>query len=276
LKPADEMLPIGPLRTWLERQIAERGQGEVAKLLDVWERTLHRWLHETSSAERSVVEDALHRAGVGLWEVYGGVDDPGQVFDRWCPTCREFVVTNYSSLCPWCDASTLAARPPRHGRRPKWRTDARIPEDRVTTLYERHEAGESIRALGRELWEQLGYASAASCARAICKAFRKKELPARDRAEATARSNVDRRLPGSPGKSDVRAYKRWQRAKRGGRRHCAGVRAWPPRKGDRCQAWAQLDSDFCAQHDPRRADERAAHLASMRARIGSARAPSLV
>jgi len=71
------------------------------------------------------------------------------------------------------------------------------------------------------------------------------------------------------------AYRRWLAEQRGwhavqgpGRPLCKGVKLNPPGKGTRCRRRAVADSEYCYAHDPRRALERQAATARMRARVG--------
>jgi hypothetical protein len=54
-----------------------------------------------------------------------------------------------------------------------------------------------------------------------------------------------------------------------------GVKKNPPGKGQRCRRHALADSEYCYSHDPRRALERQAATAPMRARVGTQAAPAL-
>lgn len=78
-------------------------------------RKLHRYRHQlmcgsvqtrkldrhTEFFPRYVVEEALHRAGVGMWELYPDyVVDIELEPDRWCPVCEE-IVTPIDGFCPW-------------------------------------------------------------------------------------------------------------------------------------------------------------------------------
>ena len=72
------------------------------------------------------------------------------------------------------------------------------------------------------------------------------------------------------------AYRRWLAEQRGwqavqgpGRPLCKGVKKNPPGKGRPCRRHALADSEYCHSHDPRRALERQAATARMRARVAT-------
>lgn len=63
-------LPVEPLREWIEGRLVSTTTGDLARELGVDERRLFAWREENDFADRDVLEDALNRAGVYLWEVY--------------------------------------------------------------------------------------------------------------------------------------------------------------------------------------------------------------
>jgi hypothetical protein len=72
-------LPIEPLRAWIDARLARVKIHELAEQMGVSERQLYRWREEGELVNRDVVEDALHRVGVGLWELYDvEVGDPAE------------------------------------------------------------------------------------------------------------------------------------------------------------------------------------------------------
>lgn len=87
----------------------------------------------------------------------------------------------------------------------------RLTTEQVHAAHRLHLAGMSIRELGRQLYERHGYASAHSCATALCEAFARHSLEARDRAEAAAAANRARpgvdKLPGET-KNEARRRRR--------------------------------------------------------------------
>ena len=58
----------------------------------------------TGMAERARIEDALHHAGVGWWEVYPA-DEVGD--ERWCRRCGEPVAVIKIACC-WCGSFTAS------------------------------------------------------------------------------------------------------------------------------------------------------------------------
>lgn len=119
-------IPVAPFIAWLDTRITANGAEEnplTHALADIgWSddasvRRLYRWRHEVQLAERRDVEDALHRAGVGFWEVYPDPDDDRTADDEdYCWACRAFVAT-IDEACAWCDAPIvhvdLSTLPPR-------------------------------------------------------------------------------------------------------------------------------------------------------------------
>lgn len=85
-------------------------------------------------------------------------------------------------------------------------------------------------------------------------------LPRRPQGAATAAANSSR------GSGLTRRELRIAAGEILDRPRCAGVKTQAPRKGAPCQLRATADSDYCAAHDPARADQRAEALAAMRAR----------
>ncbi len=164
----------------------------------------------------------------------------------WCPACAEESAIDRNRRCLWCGGETRAKRG--GGKRPGvW---GKLSDEHLRALHVAHMQGTSMRELGRQVWERMGYSSPQTAAMGIGTGWKRLSLPARPRAEATAAANAERRTPGSPGTADRTAYKRWLREKAGGRRLCSGVRLAYPRKGEPCQRWAMRGSDFCLQHDP--------------------------
>lgn len=109
--------------------------------LGMGERKLRRWRNENESLERIEVEEALHHADVGFWEVYP-------------------------------DAPSLnMVRRGGPGHEPGFRSKLR--DDDVRALYELHLKGATIRELGRRIWKRAGYSSIDSAENAIRRGFRR-------------------------------------------------------------------------------------------------------
>jgi hypothetical protein len=85
----------------------------------------------------------------------------------------------------------------------------RLTPEQVTAAHTLHVGGMSLRELGRQLYERLGYASAKSCTMALSQAFRRAGLTRRDRIEATVAAST---VHGRGARTDKAAYKRWHRA----------------------------------------------------------------
>lgn len=201
-----EQLDPQPFRDWVDsrlRPVSDKdvfGIDEVvvtveqlARELGLGDRRLWRWRYEVKSLERIEVEEALHKADVGFWEVY--------------PDAAPVTITGPSRL----------------GQ------GSKLSDDQVRRLYELHEAGASIRELGRRLWRPAGYRSLGAAEKGIRRGFARLGLPPL----------------GRPGLSH---------------RRCRGIKTWWPNKGARCRRAPVLGSDFCREHDPTRRDEVVATL----------------
>lgn len=169
----------------------------------------------------------------------------------YCSHCKEESAIGRNGHCLWCDQPTGEAK--RRGKPAG--VYGRLTDEHIRVIHRYHERGYSIRALGRQIYEKMGYASAESAAMAISDGFKRLHLTAQAQPEATASSNRRRAAKDSPGKANSTEYKRWLRKKNGGMRPCQGVRKNYPNKGRPCQRYALKDSDFCLQHDPKRKAE---------------------
>lgn len=123
--PAARRLDAVPLACWVQRKLAtlEREDspspaGALADRLGVSERLIYCWQHEVDSEGRpafswpaETVEDALGRAGVLLWSVFG--EEATRADERFCRHCREYVAVGEDGSCPWCESATdeRAGRP---------------------------------------------------------------------------------------------------------------------------------------------------------------------
>jgi hypothetical protein len=108
-----EVVHVGPFLAWLDRHI--EAEGFQAAMFDLkWNRSDQHRLGDWRRRRRfpyvpvAMIEDALHHAGVRLVEVYPETD-AGDLFNAWCPTCKEDVTVEASLACPWCDTHTSGA-----------------------------------------------------------------------------------------------------------------------------------------------------------------------
>jgi hypothetical protein len=137
-------------------------------------------------------------------------------------------------------------------------------------------SGLSLRQVAAELYPRTRYATVASCAEALYGHFKRRGWKLRAQREVTAARNYKHgRKPRAQTRQQQNSYRRWLAAQRGwqaiqgpGRPLCKGVKTNPPGKGTPCQRHALVDSEYCYSHDPRRALERHALSARMRARVG--------
>lgn len=179
----------------------------------------------------------------------------------YCPACSEESAIDREGRCLWCGGRTR--RKIRNGGKPAG-VYGKLSNDHLRALHVAHMQGTSIRELGRRIYERMGYASPQTAAMGISTGWKRLSLPARPQGEATSKSNVERRTPGSPGTADRSTYKKWLRRKAGAQRPCQGVRLSYPRKGEPCQRWAMHGSDYCLQHDPDRRAEVVARVEAAR------------
>ncbi len=85
----------------------------------------------------------------------------------------------------------------------------KLTPEQVAAAHRLHwDGGLSIRELGRQLYERLGYSSAKSCAMALSTAFARAGLHRRDRIAATVAASTTH---GRGSRADKAAYKRWHR-----------------------------------------------------------------
>jgi hypothetical protein len=104
--------------------------------LGMGDRKLHRWRNENRTLERLEVEDALHHADVGLWEVYPDLDEP-----RRLPS------------------------PPIE--------PAKLTDEQLVELHSVHSRGVPVKVLGELVWERAGYANWKSAEDSIRRGFRR-------------------------------------------------------------------------------------------------------
>ena len=158
-----EVLDPQPFRDWCDERLRAGVESKVeighlaakvtvARLefdLGLGERRLHRWRYELQAIERIDMEEALHHADVGMWEVYPDLPD---------------------IEAPQKELGT-------HGPR-RLRRDSKLTEEQIRVLHRMHqERGVSIRELGRTIWDQAGFASPGAAARSIGRGFHRFQLP---------------------------------------------------------------------------------------------------
>jgi hypothetical protein len=261
-----ETVHVGPFLRWLDERIAAHGRQQT--ILDLgWnesdERRLHRWRFENVLPYVPVagIEDALHRAGARLVEVYPETD-VGEVLTTWCPKCKDAVIVDESLVCPWCDTVTetsvsltfhhATVGKLRYTLTPEQRRQSALKRSRkmryltdedielARSLYQ--DQAMTMRQAADELWRQgrgRKHTSPERVEEALRRAFRRRGYATR----TTAQSNAGVRFRG---------------------KLCEGTR----RNGKPCEQSATSGSRYCFQHDPDLAAvrERRAHLARMRAK----------
>jgi hypothetical protein len=152
-----------------------------------------------------------------------------------------------------------------------------ITEDLLAEARRMYASGLSLRQVAAELHPRTGYKTVASCAEALYGHFKRRGWRLRPQREVTAARNYKHgRKPRTQTREQQNAYRRWLAEQRGwqavqgpGRPLCKGVKRNPPGKGRPCRRHALVDSEYCHSHDPRRALERQAATARMRARVGT-------
>jgi hypothetical protein len=158
-----------------------------------------------------------------------------------------------------------------------------ITEELLTEARRLYASGLILRQVAAELQPRTGYKTVASCAEALYGHFKRRGWKLRPQPEVTAARNYKHgRKPRKQTREQPNAYRRWLAEQRGwqaeqgpGRPVCKGVKQNPPGKGRPCRRHALADSEYCYSHDPRRALERLAATARMRARVGRTRPPAL-
>jgi len=158
-----------------------------------------------------------------------------------------------------------------------------IDEQLLAEARRLYAGGLSIRQVAAQLHPRTGYKTVASCAEALYGHFKRRGWRLRPQREVTAARNYKHgRKSRTQTRVQQNSYRRWLAEQRGwqaiqgpGRPLCKGVRLNSPGKGAPCQRRALADSEYCHSHDPRRALERQAATARMRARITREPAPPL-
>jgi hypothetical protein len=154
-------------------------------------------------------------------------------------------------------------------RGPKRMTEEQLQQARA--LYVR---GLSLRAVAAQLHPDTLYATVNSCAEALYSLFKRRGWKLRPQREVTIARNLKHgRKKRARANDDERAYRHWLAKQRGwtavhgpGRPRCKAVKVQSPGKGKPRTHRAQEGSEYCFAHDPKRALERQAITARMRAR----------
>ena len=185
-----------------------------------------------------------------------------------CPTCRTDTLLGRGGRCGFCDHAILAAARPKSARRADAGRLCYAPADVFRAAYDDLYIGRglSLRGCAAVLLERpdVTYATVDSCARALEKAWRYAGLPLRDRIAATIAASFRHGKNRDP---EQRHAMRVRRGETADRPLCGVVKTRPGKGRDEaCRQRAQIGSDFCRQHDPKRADEVAADLADARRR----------
>ena len=177
----------------------------------------------------------------------------------YCPECREATSLFEKGKCPWCD-TPLTRQPFKRG------VPARVTDQQLVVLHAAYMRGLSLRKLGAQVYERLGYKNAKSASVAIHAGFKRLHLPLRDRIEATVAASTTH---GKASRDNKAEYRRWHRRETGAVRdvRCDGVRQQYPRKGAPCLNMALAGGRWCWAHDPARARERDAILEDARGRL---------
>jgi len=202
-------------------------------------------------------------------------DRPTHAF---CPVCGEESAIDAERRCLWCRGETVERRRRGGWTRPDLR-GSRYTEAQLRALHLAHMRGSSIRSLAKRTYRKAGYRSFRSAELAIGREWRRLGLAARDRIEQVVISSTKHgRAPRRRTSVEDSYYRRWLRERRGwrairgpGRPRCKGRRLSYPRKGEPCLRPAMEGSEYCAQHDPARREERLVHMAAMRERAGKER-----
>jgi hypothetical protein len=214
-------------------------------------RRYHDYRPPLAPVSRARVEDALDHAGRALHDVYAEhaerpwtqeihdllseLDAPiGPLFDRYCTTCREQVQTGEDVRCPWCEADTLAQRPPRHGTR-RVGQGRKLTDEQVLAAHRIYmRLGVGTPELGRMLFEKLGYKNAHTCGEQLRHAFET--------------LNLERRARGRHSPQQLQR-KAEQAQRRKSRRRTAPCSA-SCEDGSRCSHRAKPGLDVCHWHQP--------------------------
>jgi hypothetical protein len=187
----------------------------------------------------------------------------------YCSTCNDEALISTAGLCVWCDTPLERPKP-----KPEYTADRRFTDAQLATCYRAYKAGKSCRQIAAVAWERLGFPTLSACQSALHRSFTAKGWPLRTQRQVTMQRNF-KHGRGTRDR-DEQAYRRFIRDARGwrspqgpGQPQCAAVKHGSKGggKGRRCQRPALDGSEFCFSHDPARAAERQAALASARTRL---------
>lgn len=251
-----ERLPARPLAKWLAREIARLECNEtigtspvqyLSRNMQIDEKIVRRWRDllggtdkPTETQPRETVEDALHRYGALIFDVFPDLADDEPADDDE-PARRG----------GW-------TRPDRRG--------SRYTEPQLRALHLAHVRGQSLNALGKQTHRKVGYKSAGSAAMAMSREFKRMGLPITERVDQVRKTcTVHGLAPKHGPRPGYKRFKRTHGIEPGYRPTCAALRSTHPRKGDPCDRPAMHGSEFCYQHDPARQAEQREQLARMRA-----------
>ena len=189
----------------------------------------------------------------------------------YCDHCAEEVpINSMTETCLWCDGPTREFRARRNKAvKPTDRRtlrESKLGNDRLRLLHRIHiEKGMSINQLAAQLYEKHGYASKSSCATAIGNGFKRLDLKARDRVEATVAASTKHGMAPKHGpRPGYNTYRRRVLNGQPDQPRCEGTVRQGKAKGERCQRPAIFGSTFCQAHEPSREEARVLHLAAMR------------
>lgn len=259
-----EVIHVGPFLRWMDEQIDRHDLGRA--LLDVgWdaagERRWRRWRSESVHPYVHVaeIEDALHRAGVRLVEIYPETDI-GEVFTGWCPTCKDISTVDATWRCPWCDtltASKVTRRmthvssgdieyeltPEQHQKASQKRSQRYLTDEDLAlarALYQDQKM--TMSQVAQELWSQergRRHTNVVRVEEALRRSFRRAGYATRTTKESNAGVLFRGKL-------------------------CEATK----RNGEQCSQSARKESRFCVWHDPETeaASKRRGQLAAMRAK----------
>lgn len=226
-----DQLDPQPFRDWVDARIRPQSRAEalgadaavrtveqVARELGLGDRRLWRWRNEVASLERIEVEEALHLAGVGFWEVYPDLEETtAERTHGYCTGCREDVPVDPELGCLFCGKRTWRRR-----SGVDMSAHSKLTDDQLRALYRLNQKGVTVRELGRRIWKATGYSSFMSAEGGIRRGFRRLGL------QTTGVYDYESPL-----------------------RRCRGVRP----SGKPCGSWPMVDSDYCMQHDPDRRED---------------------
>jgi hypothetical protein len=221
------MVDAAQLGEFLERKfqaLARRADVEspmdyLAAALEVDREQIYRWRKSLGPGRRPVtvhdrddVEDALHKAGYFMWEVFED-DDADDVVDATTAGQRRSL------------ERLIAGQPAG--------VYGKLTDSAMRELYEMHLEGVSARELGRRIWQQAGFKTPHSAMQAILARWEALGLP--------VHRPTSKRLT-----EEGRSERRRQRRDSGEVQAivCSGRNKY----GEPCSRWARPGSDRCTYH----------------------------